>query len=421
MLKPCFLAICLWCCSTSRIQANVIISEVLPYPETGDEWIELYNAGDQAVILSSWTLEDKLSTPSVLTNFPHLETLLPGTYLTVFVSNKLNNSGDGVTFKDPTDQIIDTMSYSSATQGLSWSRSDTTFILTTPSPNLPNLLPSPVPTPSLSPSPLPTPSPSPSPSPPAFDPHDLVLSEIMACPSDSEQEWLELYNPTPLPMILEAWHITDWAGNSRPITATILPYTYSALTWSSGLLNNTGDSLFIENEIGDIVASATVLACKAGTSFIWLNNSWQLTTTPTQNQPNQLTLPATPLPSPSPTATPRVSPRPSSSPTPAASPAARSAPGPANETTDQTASGQILGSVNESTATVHSSHSASFRLPLQTTVTPTASVAAFLQISPSSFSFHAAISVILGGSIIALSSAYLLYDHYENHLLLSLA
>lgn len=436
MFKVAFAFVLLLLLGTTRpVQAALQISEVYPYPTSGNEWVEIYNPDPDPITLTSWTLSDLITSPATIYQFNSSHVIPPLGYLSIEITNKLNNAGDGVAIKDPDGNIIDEMQYTSAIQGQSWARIDGVFIQATPSRNQTNALPSPTPTPVATPTPTPTSSPSPgespaptpatsptpSPTPTTFDPYDILLSEIMACPTDTGAEWLELYNPTDDAMLLENWQITDWAGNHRTFDLTLPPHTYTAISWLSSMLNNGGDSLFLEDNSGDIIASANFPACSNNHSFVWLDNRWQLTQTPTENQTNQLTIQPSPSPSPQPTPSPTPSATPKSSPRPSPSPSSSPSPH-TTATITQPPTGKILGATTDSaanqladTATPPYPTDYTTNLTLQTSPLPNllTDPTEFLAIKPSKVTFWSAISVILGGGIIAATGAYVLYDHYE--------
>lgn len=102
--------------------SHPIITELLPKPTTGSEWVELYNPTSTAIDLTDWTLTDQLSQPSLIYTFTAIS-IAPGDTLVVEVGKKLNDSGDGVTLLDATGQAIDETTYtSSAPADQSWSR-----------------------------------------------------------------------------------------------------------------------------------------------------------------------------------------------------------------------------------------------------------------------------------------------------------
>jgi hypothetical protein len=388
--------------------AAPLITEVYPQPESGSEWIELYNPADEAVSLAGWYLNDQLASPSTIYTFYSTEVLESKTYISVEIVNRLNNSADGVSLYNPDQVLIDSMSYSSSSLNQSWAKVDNAFVLSTPSRNLPNPTPSTAPSPSPSPIAAPTPTPQPSPA-PDFDPYDIVLSELMACPGDGQPEWIELYNPTDQAINLQNWKVTDWTGNTRLLNAQLEPNSYQTINWLSSMLNNTGDSVFVESDVGAIIAAATFPACNQNQSFIWQNNTWMLTTTPTADTENKLTTISSPLPSSSPTPSPKPSPTPKVSPKPTASPA------------------QILGAstsdditveptpTSKPTAKVSKHQVPPPTLSMNQLFNPSATTSAqFIRAIPVHSSLWPPINVILGGAIIATSSAYMWYDQHRD-------
>jgi hypothetical protein len=295
----------------------VSINEVFPAPGSGNEWIELYNPGATEIDISKWTAEDQLTTPSIITTFADGTKLAAHGFLVFEVSNKLNNGADGVTLKNSTGQIIDQMSYTSSQTEISWARQpDGTglFALVAPSRGGTNPVPSPSPTPTPSPSPSPTltpsqsPSPTPTPTPtaslnptpssnpspspslsPSPWPSQLQPSEIQACPETGEDEWIEIYNPESTTFTITNWKFHDSVNNTRSFTATLPAQSYTAINLSTAMLNNDGDEIILERPDGVHVFSLSFDACQKGSSYIFVNGSWQLTTSITKNAANIFT------------------------------------------------------------------------------------------------------------------------------------
>lgn len=164
------------------------ITELYPKPENSTEWVELYNPSPQSIDLSGWQLWDKLSQPSLLYTFSNYS-LPANSFIVIEIGKKLNDTGDGVTLLNNTQNIIDEVSYQNAQIGLGYARDaltiDAEFNWSSPSPNIfphisvqptkipavtPSLSlfePSPTPTPTLActPSPLKSPSPTKNPLP----------------------------------------------------------------------------------------------------------------------------------------------------------------------------------------------------------------------------------------------------------------
>lgn len=91
---------------------QIFINELVSDPsDDATEWVELYNSSNQSFNLDRWTLEDGSGT----------KTILSGSITKYLVINSpkgnLNNAGDILILKDPSGQVIDTMSYGDWLEG----------------------------------------------------------------------------------------------------------------------------------------------------------------------------------------------------------------------------------------------------------------------------------------------------------------
>lgn len=277
------ISVLVWICSQNSAHAAVLITEVHPNPVTGQEWVELYNDGESEVDLSTWTIEDQLSTPTVAATLQ--QAIQPSQYLIItLASAKLNNTVDGITLKDSQGVIIDVMSYSSTEPGKSWSRaslsSPSTFTLTEPTPSTATPQPSPSPTlPSPSPSPTmsPNPSPSPTPSTQIPQPSDFTPVRLLACPHSGQKEWLEISFSGPTPLDLNGWKIVDQSGTIRNLSGIITSAEPFPLTWAGSLLNNAGDSFELLGPNSITFFASSFDNCVTGQPLYWANGTWAIT------------------------------------------------------------------------------------------------------------------------------------------------
>lgn len=107
----------------SKLQSSdsMYISELLPNPEgldSTDEWIEVFNSGDEAIYLGGWKLTDESTYYSI-----EDVTIEAGEYMVFEVGEtgiSLNNSGDTIYLIDPYSVIIHGTTYTSATESESW-------------------------------------------------------------------------------------------------------------------------------------------------------------------------------------------------------------------------------------------------------------------------------------------------------------
>lgn len=288
---------------------QLVITEVYPAPGSGQsEWIELFNPSQFGIDLTGWSLEDQLTTPSVLVTLSG-QVMASELVLVSLPTAKLNNGGDGVTLKNNLSEVVDTMSFSSSQTGMSWSRLGVLpaagWELGAPTPNeltLANLLepdvpptfpplPSqspypttvPSPNPSANPaSPAPTPSPSPTPfvatapqTTPAESGVILTITEIGACPESGQSEWVEVYNSSSSAIDLQGWYITDASLTTQAITGSVDAHQYQLLFWTRSLLNNSGDSIYVHDAAGTTRASASYTSCETGQTLSLIDGMWQ--------------------------------------------------------------------------------------------------------------------------------------------------
>ena len=156
------------------MQAQIIINEIHPNPDSGSEWIELLlitEETDGSFSLTNFTIFDSARQIYKFTNEQFINKLL------VIEVSGLNNDTDSVILKNELGNILDSFTYNQSEKGLSWSRENisNTFILTAPSRNLENLhiTPTQTPTPTLTltatitftPTPTPTLTPTTNPTP----------------------------------------------------------------------------------------------------------------------------------------------------------------------------------------------------------------------------------------------------------------
>ncbi len=314
--------ICLFFLSVGQVSAAPVINEVVPNPANNDlEWVEIFNPDDQSIDLVGWQLTDRLSSPSTIFNFGN-QNLEPGQYLIIRLeASKLNNDGDGVVLMNQNHDEVDAMDYVGSELGQSWARwpnglareDGGSFVVANPSPGEPNsvtLTPAPTPSPTLTPTPIPSPSPTvtpqPSPSMPIL-PSYLRLSEIYACPDSNENEWIEIYNQSDQNAVLTDWKIIDSSYNTKSISLSISAHSLAVIEWSGSFLNNTGDSVTLQNPQGETSFVVNFSACTKTQSLIQENGSWCLTSTPTKNAVNLFTS-SNPSPDSSPIATPTPTP-----------------------------------------------------------------------------------------------------------------
>ena len=264
--------ICLWLLivALQPIHAQsplILINEVMHYPSSGSEWIELYNPGTVPVNLSGWRIDDSvIGGPHTLIGEGVV--IAPNSLLVIPLTSAIlnNNDPDRVILSDPTGQVIDqsplivlrpdqtiarqpdgsnTWIVGSPSPGI-WNSGDppATGIPTTPTPGTTNtatpdatvtatpsatvtVTPSatatvtPTPTATLLPSPTPTPT-----LPAAVD--QVVINEIAAA---GEKEWVELYNRGPTAVELAEWQLERVSTSGSRVVRSLPTVTLAAGEW----------------------------------------------------------------------------------------------------------------------------------------------------------------------------------------------
>lgn len=124
--------------------SGIAISEIMPSPESGEEWVEIYNA-EVTKDIGGLVIQDKLGSVKKFT-VPTGTIILENAYL-VFYKDKtgitLNDDGDGIILSDPSGNIIDDSgeSYGKAIKGGSYAFDGSAWRWTAkPTPNARNLI-----------------------------------------------------------------------------------------------------------------------------------------------------------------------------------------------------------------------------------------------------------------------------------------
>ncbi len=226
-----------------NIGGTMVINEFMPDPASdwdgdmafhsaGDEWVELFNFGSVPVNIGGWNISDSSQKRY---GFPPGLTIPTGGHYVAFGSNhslSLNNNGDTIRLLNATDIEIDNYVYTSCYDDISMGR-------------LPdgasNRTEFNEPTPGRSNGPIPK----------------IVINEVMYDPagSDTENEWLEVFNNDSRAINITYWELTDQDGDVDFVFRTAeLPYMVlppqKYLVLHSSLGN---DDLDFGDGVGDIL------------------------------------------------------------------------------------------------------------------------------------------------------------------------
>ncbi len=126
--------------------SGIIINELLPNPSGADEtneWVELYNSNNIEVDLTGWQIQDISGTPKTFTIPKDAKLMANGFLLFKRPDTKimLNNDVDGINLLTPDKKIVDSVNYTKAPLGQSYSKVDSGWKWSlTPTPETKNII-----------------------------------------------------------------------------------------------------------------------------------------------------------------------------------------------------------------------------------------------------------------------------------------
>ncbi|MFN4218129.1 MAG: lamin tail domain-containing protein [Candidatus Bipolaricaulia bacterium] len=280
-----------WATTQAASVRDVVISEVAwmgTQADSNDEWIELYNTTGQAIDLTGWKLEAADGTPSITlsgTIPAHSFFLLERTDDTTvsdisadqIYTGSLSNSGEALSLKDPSNNVIDTangdggawpagtsspratmerIDLMAPDSDTNWDTNDGVHRNGLDANNNPiNGTPK-APRQRASYSAL-----------------DVIISEVAwaGTQADANDEWIELYNNTNQVISLTGWRLESSDGTpSIALVGTIAAHgffllertddtTVSDITADqiyTGALSNTGETLILKDPSGNVIDTA---------------------------------------------------------------------------------------------------------------------------------------------------------------------
>lgn len=282
---------------------DIRINELLPVPANAlEEFIELYNTTDHSILLDDWYITDSSNAKTFLSG-----TINAKNFVVIFSpKGKLNNAGDTITLFTHSQKVIDTYSYGTqnntknplfpkTNESISLNLNSNQYLLTQViTPNSKNIFVSST-TDTLEQIETPAPSTTPittSKNQTFITTTSIYISEALPNPEDAE-EYIELYNPTNETQNLFGLLLDDADGGSKPYAfdsnATIAPFGFLTIyaRVSNLQLNNSGDSIRILNQFGDVMSSTSYTNAKPGMSWsLDEMHHWQWTDIPTPNEKN---------------------------------------------------------------------------------------------------------------------------------------
>ncbi len=278
--------------------AVVVLNEHLPAPRAvdwdgdgqatrDDEWVELFNPGDEAIELRGWQVDDVADGGSAPYDIPSGWVIQARGHLVIFKRESgisLNNDTDTVRLLRPDGSEADTQTYTNAKPDASFARQPDGVGPWTdalpPSPGRPNgtgATPPPggstatpggnPPATSVAPTPggnggtpgAGTPAGPTRPAPEIYLP--FLVSEVMFDPeaagNDAAREWVEIYNRGDAPAELAGWAIGDRARWDELPAAVVPPRGFAVVAASQAVADRLGTG-------GAGVGAAAVVAVADG-------------------------------------------------------------------------------------------------------------------------------------------------------------
>ncbi|OGL98118.1 hypothetical protein A2304_03485 [Candidatus Uhrbacteria bacterium RIFOXYB2_FULL_57_15] len=292
---------------------TLLINELASDADT--EWIEILNAGDDAVVLTGWTVRDATLKTTALPN----ELLEPWQFVVVYdPSGKLNNDGDIVELLDPTGTVVDSVEYGTSEvsaaekpNALARDESGEWLVTAAPTPCAANSIveesdasgmetetaetdaADPISevstdTPETTAAETDTQTES-----PAESNGNLIMNELV---SDADAEWIEILNAGDDAVALGGWTVRDATLKATALPDQTLAAGQFVVVYDpSGKLNNDGDTVELLNPAGMVVDSveygtdAVPAADKPNSLARGENGEWRVTETSTPGAANAMT------------------------------------------------------------------------------------------------------------------------------------
>jgi len=114
---------------------KIILSEFMPNPDGGQEWVELYNPNNFDIDIGGWKIDDIEGASSPF-KIPENTKINSKSFKLFSFSSKLNNSGDSVRLINKGGSVLETYTYDKTIKGLSFAKNTkgTWQLTSTPTP-----------------------------------------------------------------------------------------------------------------------------------------------------------------------------------------------------------------------------------------------------------------------------------------------
>jgi hypothetical protein len=266
------------CVTTST---NIKLNEIFPYPENGDEFVEITNIGDSCVDVSGWKVMDEAGHKKT---FPENSMIYPGEYLYLEGNLYLNNDSDTVYLLDANgnfkDEALDQRFYEKTQKYFSfgfdgqiwqWSSTATSGkenIVTIPDSNEDDSAETETESSTTE---------------NFSSTENIFLNEILPNPkSGFDGEYIEIANSGSKPVDLHGWKIKD-ASKSKGYQfkehEILNPGEYLTIYKldSKISLNNSNETVYLYDPHNELASSATFEKSSKNSSYSFDGKKWKWT------------------------------------------------------------------------------------------------------------------------------------------------
>ncbi|MFA6027416.1 MAG: lamin tail domain-containing protein [Patescibacteria group bacterium] len=259
--------------STYELSDDIIINEIYADPVEGEiEFIELKNKGDKKVNLNGWQLSD--ATDKKFTISAEIEK-----YYTVYGDEtkiSLNNDGDTIKLYKPDGTIAQTLEYTGGEKGQSYSYKDQKWYWTNqPTPNNDNKIEDAANEQKY------------------FFSDKIKITELLPDPegSDTQDEFIEIYNGEDNEMDLFGWNISDLSRTftfEESIKLKAHEYKAFYITETKISLNNLGEAITLTDPEDKTISQVTYPKSITGFSYSADGTEWAWSSKITPNESNDI-------------------------------------------------------------------------------------------------------------------------------------
>jgi hypothetical protein len=264
-------------CATAS--TNIKLSEIFPYPESGDEFVEITNIGESCVDVSGWKIMDGTDHKKV---FPENSILETGEYLFLKGNFYLNNDSDTAYLLDANGDAktdaLDKISYEKAKENYTYALSNGNFSWTSaPTPGEKNVFSSPI----IEASTEASIEDSLNSDNKADISGKVLLNEILPNPAgSSDDEYIEIANDDDKIADLYGWKIKDSSkskGYQFKEHTLLNPGEYLAIyrPESKISLNNSTESVYLYDSQNKLVSSASLEKSRKNSSYNFDGETWK--------------------------------------------------------------------------------------------------------------------------------------------------